>query len=248
MKATFLTLILGTLATASVHADNIAIFKRSLTETANIYSEQSLVVPAVGNKKLTAVTTLTSYEIVNLTTGESQRVSYDVKLKKYTIGGVSSTIGYRKMPLRVAGTELWYNASVATAEYSEDSYPINPNPPNGDGEVDYVATQHQVLAESGVAAPVKITPALTLTVPKTITIEGTAADQFDDLAAQDSTAAFVGMKGASGITYKGTVTFDQAQSLKANTGAPINAVNNGTLNYGVELVKIALGATYTEAL
>lgn len=248
MKATLLTLILGTLATASVHADNIAIFKRSLTETANIHSEQSLVVPAVGNKKLTAVTTLTSYEIVNLTTGESLRVNYDVKLKKYIIGSTNSTIGYRKMPLRVAGTELWYNASVATAEYSEDSYPINPSPPDGDGEIDYMATQHQVLAESGVAAPVKLSPTLTLTVPKTITITGTASDQFDDLAAQDATAAFVGMKGASGITYKGTVTFDQAQSVKANAGAAINGVPNGSLDYGIELVKLALGASYSEAL
>ncbi|MFZ4595592.1 MAG: hypothetical protein ACOYOF_15135, partial [Verrucomicrobiaceae bacterium] len=83
MKLTLAILALASLS-SSVFADNIAIFKRTITVTVTNYSEQPLVNPAVGNAKLTYSVTSGSYdsefsnayEIINLTTGERIVVDY----------------------------------------------------------------------------------------------------------------------------------------------------------------------------
>ena len=247
MKLTLAILALASLS-SSVFADNIAIFKRTITVTVTNYSEQPLVNPAVGNAKLTYSVTSGSYdsefsnayEIINLTTGERIVVDYDVKTKTYQVGAQESTIGYRTMKLKAPGSVLWYNAKGETSEFTadfEDAAAVDAFNLN-----DYFSTKHATYVETGKAAPVVLNPTITITVPKTITILGDAAIQNLDIGAPNKTnTAIVGDKGVDNVIYKGTSVFDQANSLKASaTGLALTGTPAGSLDYGVKLVKTLL--------
>jgi len=247
MKLTLAILALASLS-SSVFADNIAIFKRTIKVTVTNSSEQPLVDPAVGNAKLTYSVNSGSYdsefsnayEIINLTTGERIVVDYDLKTKTFQVGAQESTTGYRTLKLKAPGSVLWYNAKGETSEFTadfEDAAAVDAFNLN-----DYFSTKHATYVETGKAAPVVLNPAITITVPKTITILGDAAIQNLDIGAPNKTnTAIVGDKGVDSIIYNGSSVFDQANTLKAtSTGLALTGTSPGTLAYGVKLVKTLL--------
>ena len=250
MKTSLLILACVGLGAASASAQNkIAIFKRAETVTGKYNSEQ--LAPAAGLAPLTTTVKLESYELIDLDAGQRIVITKDLVAKKFTVSAVQNTIGYSVMKLKVPGTTLWYRGAGESGQAEMvdntlatvpgfDYYPdATGSSPAGDGIPDYFSTWQQSQAESGKAAPVvlkKGTVSVTLTVPKTITVTGDAAEQYEDQGAGD--------RGVAGSVIKGTVTFDTALSLKANTD-----VGSGTLTYAETVVRAALAAAgFTEVL
>lgn len=243
MKASLVLLAcLGLGLTAS--ANQIAIFKRTET-VAGTYNFETTT-PPLGFKPAKTSVKQESFEIIDITGTQRIVITLDARNKKYIVGSVENTIGYTVMPLKVAGTFLWYRAAgeagQAEGEYDNvvqpgfDFFPdAVGSTPSGDGVPDYFSTWYYSQAETGKAGPVKL-GTVTLTVPTTISILGDSVEQYEDTGFLE--------RGVGGSTVKGTVALDKKLSTKANTDVNPGV---GTLAYGETLVRNALAAIgYTE--
>ncbi|MBL9117570.1 MAG: hypothetical protein JNJ83_21370 [Verrucomicrobiaceae bacterium] len=248
MKNILVLFLASALNSIPVFAQNqIAIFKRAETVAGTYQAEQ--LNPAQGLAPAKTTVKLEAFEIIDLTAKQRIVVTKDMVGKKYTVGAIQNTIGYSVLPLRTAGTSLWYRGSgqsaQAEADYGSGTVPgfdyfpdATATSPAGDGIPDYFSTWHYVQAEAGKAGPVKI-GTLILNVPTTISIAGDVAEQYEDQG--------FGERGVAGSTIKGTVTFDKGLTTKVNTGTPQVGFSLGTMTYGLKLVRDALAATgFTE--
>jgi hypothetical protein len=244
MKASLALLVsFGLGMVTSAHANDIAIYKRTETVSGTYSGELSNPVAGLPPTRFTVKNE--SFEVIDLTAGQRVIITMNVRDKRFIEGATENTIGYNIMPLKVAGTSLWYRG-VGDSGRAEDVYNMvllpgfdffpnaSGNTAAGDGVPDYFATFIYSQAETGKAGPVKL-GAITLNVPTTISILGDSAEQYDDQGVFE--------RGVAGSTVKGTVVLDRKLSTSVNVGGI------GTLTGGVLQVKNFLGSRgFTEQL
>lgn len=213
MKTSLFSFLAASLVCSSVVADDIVIYRRTITLTGTEIAE-STAPTVVGLKPFTGRVTEVQYEIIDLTNDahvviEVYAVDPLSGAKGYVRNDEAAGRGYSVMKSHPAGTEVWFNGRVFAEETADDGQ---------------VSTLLEVYEEVGKAAPTRL-GAKTLTVPARITVVRDGIDQYSNSV--ENLRASVALGG------KGTAVLDK----KLSSGL----TPDGVLADAVEVVTTLLG-------
>jgi hypothetical protein len=148
--------------------------------------------------------------------------------RAFIVNDVTPGLPYTRIPTTPAGSSVWVSSEAQLETVTGDFDDLE------DGVDDYFSTIGDVTEEQGRTAPVRVTPAKTLNIPRTITIEADGAEQL-----VDDVEAVTGF-GVRRVT--GRAVLDARLTRTANT-APTDA----SLAAVLAAVKATLGS-YTEVV
>jgi hypothetical protein len=191
MKFTLIPLLLAVAFPAALTADDIVIYKRTVS-LSGVETAESTSPNVVGLKPITGKVTEVQYEVIDLTNNQHAIIEvYAVDpftgAKGYVNNPAQAGLGYQVLAGLPTGTQTWLNGKV----YSEETAGVQ------------TSTLHEIYEEIGKAAPTKI-GTKTLTVPTKITVVRDGIDQFSN---SDES-----VRGSVSLAGSGTVVLDKKLS------------------------------------